>query len=156
MPRGRPHGIPFKAMGGSPSKRLVMLRFMVMGLIKHERIEGTFFKLSEAQKYADQIINIAKTGPSNKYCNDMVKFWTNGDEEASSKLFNVLVPRYSQHKNKFSRLAILPSWYSQQMDKQIRMAVLELKGNPLPPLPRKENSPHTLQNVLIASAKNAT
>nr|XP_039250798.1 39S ribosomal protein L17, mitochondrial-like [Styela clava] len=152
MPRGMAHGVPFKKMGQNPHKRLIILRSLVMALIKHERIEATFSKSSEAQKYAIRLIDIAKYGPENTYCKDMVEFWTDGDEEVKNKLFNILVPRYKNQQGKYTRLAMLPLWHNK--DQLLRMSVLELKGNPLPPLPVKEENPYSLQNVLIAAAKN--
>lgn len=153
MPRGMSHGIPFKKMGGGPHSRLAILKHLVVALIKHERIETTFFKSSEAQKYMIRLIDIAKYGEENQYCKDMVEFWTRGDQEVKDKLFNVLVPRYKDHQGKYTRLAILPKHHDATADRTTRMSVLELKGNPLPPLPVKEENPHTLQNVLIAAAK---
>lgn len=148
-----PHGIPFKKLGHSPRERLDILRVLVGALIKHERVETSFLKASETQKYMNRLIDIAKYGPENKYCSDMVNFWTKEDEDLKKKLFNVLVPRYSTAKGKYTRIAILQHWHNQSIKRDIRMSVLELKGNPLPPLPIKEENPHTLQNVLIAAAR---
>ena len=151
MPRGFPHGVPFRKMG-RPWKRLNLLRTLVNALITHERIETTFPKAHETQKYVERLIDIAKYGPSSKYCNDMLEYWT-PEESQKTKLFDVLVPRYSEHKKNYTRLAILPSFTTPSYNYSGKMAVLELKGNPLPPLPIKEKNPHTLQNVLIAAAK---
>ena len=151
MPRGFPHGNPFRKMG-RPWKRLALLQRLVNALIVHERIETSFGKASEAQKYMDRVIDIAKYGPSNDYCRDMLEFWI-PEQSEKDKLFNVLVPRFSEFDKGYTRLAILPEWHEQYVY-QRKMAVLELKGNPLPPLPIKEKNPYTLQNILIAAAKN--
>jgi len=130
-----------------------LLRILVNGLIKHERLETTFAKAAEAQKYMDRLIEIAKRGRSEAYAKDMVDYWA--DDENKTKLYNVLVPRYSKQKQNFTRLAILSQdWIGPRTGfHQQRMAVIELKGNLLPPLPVAEKNPHTLQNVLISAAK---
>ena len=151
MPRGFAHGVPFRRMG-RPWKRLGLLRTMVNALITYERIETTFPKAHETQKYMERLIDIAKRGQSNKYCNDMVEYWTPKEKERN-KLFNVLVPRYANHEKNYTRLAHLPPWSDSFTHRERKMAVIELKGNPLPPLPIKEKNPYTLQNVLIAAAR---
>ncbi|XP_076825575.1 large ribosomal subunit protein bL17m-like [Clavelina lepadiformis] len=151
MPRGMPHGNSFRKFGG-PDKRLHLLKTLVNALIKHERLETTFAKAYETQKYVERLIDITKYGKSNLYCNDMVNFWV-PEEAQQNKLFNVLLPRYSEHSRKYTRLAVLTEWTDKDMKSHGKMAVIELKGNPLPPLPVKEDNPHTLQNVLLAAAK---
>ena len=151
MPRGMAHGVPFRRMG-RPWKRLSLLRSLVNALIQHERIETTFPKAHETQKYMERLIDVAKYGPTNQYCSDMLEYWT-PKQTHKDKLFNVLVPRYADHDKNYTRLAMLPPWSDSYTHSYRKMAVLELKGNPLPPLPMKEKNPYTLQNVLIAAAK---
>nr|CAB3263961.1 39S ribosomal protein L17, mitochondrial-like [Phallusia mammillata] len=152
MPRGYAHGTSFRKFGG-PEKRLNLLRTLVNVLIKHERIETTFAKAHEAQKYTNRLIEIAKRGTDDAYSRDMIKFWA-PREEIQSKLLNDLVPRFKEHKSDFTRLAVLSKQYCAEPRQSFhRYAVLELKGNPLPPLPIQEKNPHTLQNVLIAAAQ---
>lgn len=151
MPRGFPHGNPFQRMG-QPWKRLDILQKMVNALVIHERVETTFHKAHETQKYMERVIDIAKYGLSNDYCRDMMEFWI-PEQTEKDKLFNVLLPRYADIERGYTRLAVLPEWTEPYRPTK-KMAVLELKGNPLPPLPIKEKNPYTLQNVLIAAAKD--
>uniref|UniRef100_H2ZMM9 Large ribosomal subunit protein bL17m n=1 Tax=Ciona savignyi TaxID=51511 RepID=H2ZMM9_CIOSA len=152
MPRGFAHGNVFRKLGGH-QRRLKLLKILVNALIKNERIETTFTKAHETQKYMNRLIDIAKQGTDDAYTTDMVRYWTE-DDSNKRKLFNVLVPRFTDHNGKYTRIAMLPTWHMKDIDDYKRMAVLELKGNPLPPLPIKEDNPHTLQNVLIAAAKS--
>ena len=151
MPRGYPHGVATRNYG-RPWRRLALLRNLVNAVIEHERIETTFAKAHETQKYVERVIDIAKYGPNNRYCNDMLEYWV-PEEQSKNKLFNVLMPRYSQHTKNYTRLAMLTEWCDSYTQGYRKMAVLELKGNPLPPLPVKEKNPHTLQNILISAAK---
>lgn len=154
MPRGYPHGRHIRKFGG-PEKRLHLLKVLVNALIQHERIETTFPKAHEAQKYVNRLIEIAKRGTDNAYSRDMINYWT-PDEAMQSKLLNDLVPRYKDHNSDFTRIAILSKpYFNEAVEKYNRYAVLELKGNPLPPLPIQEKNSYTLQNVLIDAAREA-
>ncbi|XP_002127164.2 large ribosomal subunit protein bL17m-like [Ciona intestinalis] len=152
MPRGFAHGNVFRKLGGH-QRRMKLLKILVNALIKNERIETTFTKAHETQKYIHRLIDIAKQSTNDAYTKDMVGYWAD-DDSNKTKLFNVLVPRFAEHSGKYTRIAMLPTWHIKDIDDHKKMAVLELKGNPLPPLPVKEDNPHTLQNVLIAAAKN--
>jgi len=153
MARGLAHGMPFRKLAKEgPWKRLEILKSLVNALVRHERIETTFPKAHETQKYAERLIEIAKYGPSDAYCRDMMEFWTE-DEQTKDKIYNNLLPRFQNHSNKFTRLALLPKELDSEEHVR-RMAVLEFKGNPLPPLPPVNGkNPNSLQNILLRAAK---
>ncbi|RWS25109.1 39S ribosomal protein L17-like protein [Leptotrombidium deliense] len=79
------------------------------------------------------------------------------------KLFKVLVPRYVDYTESFTSLYRLGPDYSVYLKYVPRfpltrlpkeLAVLELKGNPLPPIHRRViHSEKWLTNVLLTSAK---
>lgn len=152
MPRGFGHGKPFRLYAKGPHKRLELLKKLVNAVIKHERIETTFAKAHETQKYVNRLIDIAKHGEDNKYCVDMMEFWTD-DEHSRKKIFDVLLPRYHSNTGSYTRLAVMPSEKNRFSDKYQRVAVLELLDNPLPQLPIPTKNPYSLQNILIAAAK---
>ena len=153
MPRGFPHGKPFRIYAKGPWKRLELMKRLVNAVIKHERIETTFAKAHETQKYVNRLIDVAKHGKENKYCSDMMEFWAE-DDTSKEKIFNVLLPRYNSVSGGYTRLAVMPSDKNLLTERYQRVAVLELLGNPLPQLPLPTKNPYSLQNVLIASAKS--
>lgn len=71
------------------------------------------------------------------------------EKDLVPKLFKVLAPRFETQTNGYTRMARIPN--RQNLDKA-KMAVLEYKGNPFPPLypVRKENE-LTLINQLLKS-----
>lgn len=63
------------------------------------------------------------------------------------KLFKVLAPRFENQKDRYTRLARIPN--RENLDRA-KMAVLEYKGNPFPPLyPAKKENGLTLINQLL-------
>ena len=145
--------MPFNQISGRTQwKRLEILRLITMALIRHERIETSVLKALETQKYMERLVHVARYGQEDPYSRDMVGWWTNEEEELKKKLLEVLLPRFSGHAKNFTRFALMPA-EKNYLEKSMRMAVLELKGNPLPPLPTKGANPLSLQNVIIAAAK---
>lgn len=69
------------------------------------------------------------------------------EKDLVPKLFKVLAPRFETHSNSYTRMARIPN--RQNLDRA-KMAVLEYKGNPFPPLyPVKKKNELTLINQLL-------
>jgi len=146
---------------GGPEGRLKIMRNTVTALVKHERIEVRYFRGDEARGYAERLISEAlRYGDLHRPTMDLAKFWIH-DEAAIPKLFKVLVPRYKQWPTglPFTRMLRAPSSIVDHMNRVAGsahlMAVLELRGNPFPPLPGPFTKPHAgaIHNVLLEEAR---
>ena len=89
----------------------------------------------------------------------------NQDKSAVHKLFKVLVPRYQDFTTCYTRLLIAPRKIQTMEELQhprivnsahpLHPAIVELKGNPFPPLIYSNSKPNKkhIHNVLLAEAK---
>lgn len=69
------------------------------------------------------------------------------EKDLVPKLFKVLAPRFQSSTGGYTRMARLP--VRDNLDRA-KMAVLEYRGNPFPPLyPVKKENPLTLVNQLL-------
>lgn len=69
------------------------------------------------------------------------------EKDLVPKLFKVLAPRFEKHSNSYTRKVQIPK--KGNLDRA-KMAVLEYKGNPFPPLyPAKKRNELTLINQLL-------
>uniref|UniRef100_A0A8C7EDP4 Large ribosomal subunit protein bL17m n=1 Tax=Nothoprocta perdicaria TaxID=30464 RepID=A0A8C7EDP4_NOTPE len=92
------------------------------------------------------LIDYAKRGDSDEQAMRMADFWLT-EKDLIHKLFKVLAPRYQPHPGKYTRMLQIPNRDS--LDRA-KMAVIELKGNPFPPLIRPQpDSERTLLNQLL-------
>ncbi|XP_008943159.1 PREDICTED: 39S ribosomal protein L17, mitochondrial, partial [Merops nubicus] len=93
-----------------------------------------------------QLIDYAKLGDTNERAMRMANFWLT-EKDLIHKLFKVLAPRFQPHPGSYTRLLHIPNRDS--LDRA-KMAVIELKGNPYPPLIRPQrDSEKTLLNQLL-------
>ncbi|XP_053608312.1 large ribosomal subunit protein bL17m [Plodia interpunctella] len=135
-----------------PEGRLDKLRKTVTGLIKYERIELNHSRGDEARQYAERLISEAiRHGDCHKPTMETADFWLL-EKQLIHKLFKVLVPRYEQFSTCYTNFVKAPrAQNSRNPDK----AVLELKGNPYPPLKNKQAKNRLLiQNILLDAAKH--
>ncbi|XP_041649650.1 39S ribosomal protein L17, mitochondrial [Cheilinus undulatus] len=140
------HGRVARKMGLGPQSRINMLRNILTGLVRHERIETTLARADEVRFYAEKLIDYAKKGDTDEKAMKMASFWLT-EKDLVPKLFKVLAPRFETKSNSYTRMARIPS--RQNLDKA-KMAVLEYKGNPFPPLyPVKKENELTLINQLL-------
>ncbi|NWI19125.1 RM17 protein, partial [Crypturellus soui] len=140
------HGRVYRRLGGSPRSRLDLLRNLVTALVRHERIEAPWARVDEMRGYAERLIDYAKRGDRDEKAMRMADFWLT-EKDLIHKLFKVLAPRYEPHPGKYTRMLQIPNRTS--MDRA-KMAVIELKGNPFPPLIRPQpDSEKTLLNQLL-------
>ncbi|XP_030606043.1 large ribosomal subunit protein bL17m [Archocentrus centrarchus] len=140
------HGRMARRMGLGPQSRINMLRNILTGLVRHERIETTLARADEVRFYAEKLVDYAKKGDTDEKAMKMASFWLT-EKDLVPKLFKVLAPRFENQSNGYTRLARIPN--RQNLDRA-KMAVLEYKGNPFPPLyPAKKENELTLINQLL-------
>ncbi|KAK3908007.1 39S ribosomal protein L17, mitochondrial [Frankliniella fusca] len=169
-----------KLRGGEipgPEGRLLKLRKSVTALIKYERIEMDYYPAEEARGYAERLISEAvRHGPQCPETMEMADWWLE-EKQLIHKLFKVLVPRYQHYPSSFTNFYRAPFWYfsdgfqsqlnEKYPDREINETIpafrtvsypkglLELKGNPYPPIFRTNvTNPRSIQNVLLSSAKD--
>lgn len=83
---------------------------------------------------------------------EMADYWL-VEKQLVHKLFKVLVPRYENYNVSFTKMYKAPKPYP---GKHYDRAVLELRGNPYPPLvPDMSNNRNLIHNVLLDEAKKA-
>ncbi|NWS28410.1 RM17 protein, partial [Polioptila caerulea] len=117
------HGRVYRRLGLGPRSRLDLLRNLVTALVRYERIETPWARADEMRGYAER------------------------EKDLIHKLFKVLAPRFQPHPGSYTRLLQIPN--RDGLDRA-KMAVIELKGNPLPPLVRpRRDSDKTLLNQLL-------
>ncbi|KAM4600659.1 large ribosomal subunit protein bL17m [Polymixia lowei] len=140
------HGRVARKMGLGPESRINMLRNILTGLVRHERIETTTARADEVRFYAEKLIDYAKKGDTDHKAMKMASFWLT-EKDLVPKLFKVLAPRFETQPKGYTRMARLPN--RENLDRA-KMAVLEYKGNPFPPLyPVKKDNELTLINQLL-------
>ncbi|XP_076136006.1 large ribosomal subunit protein bL17m [Alosa pseudoharengus] len=140
------HGRVARRMGLGPESRINMLRNILTGLVRHERIETTWARADEVQFYAEKLIDYAKRGDTDEKAMQMANFWLT-EKDLLPKLFKVLAPRFENQSKAYTYMARLPN--RENLDRAA-MAVLEYKGNPFPPLfPAKRENELTLINQLL-------
>ncbi|NWI61906.1 RM17 protein, partial [Calyptomena viridis] len=93
-----------------------------------------------------QLIDYAKRGDTDERAMRLADFWLT-EKDLIHKLFKVLAPRFQPHTGSYTRMLQIPN--RDRLD-CAKMAVIELKGNPLPPLVRRRrDSEKTLLNQLL-------
>lgn len=133
--------------------RIDKLRKTVTGLIKNERIELHRERADEARQYAERLISDAlRYGDTHKPTMDMASFWLL-EKQLVHKLFKVLAPRLENCPLSYTRMYKAPREYPGNYYKR---AVLEIRGNPFPPLcPQQVNRRGLIHNILLEEAKKA-
>ncbi|KAL6462485.1 hypothetical protein MHYP_G00289070 [Metynnis hypsauchen] len=140
------HGRVARRMGLGPESRINMLRNILTGLVRHERIETTRARADEVRFYAEKLIDYAKKGDTNEKSMKMADFWLT-EKDLIPKLFKVLASRFENQSSGYTRMARLPN--RENLDRAA-MAVIEYKGNPFPPLfPVKKENELNLVNQLL-------
>nr|ACO09595.1 39S ribosomal protein L17, mitochondrial precursor [Osmerus mordax] len=144
------HGRVARKMGLGPESRINMLRNMLTGLVRHERIETTQGRADEVRFYAEKLIDYAKKGGTDEKAMKMASFWLT-EKDLVPKLFKVLAPRFETQKKGYTRMARIPN--RENLDRA-KMSVLEYRGNPFPPLyPVRKNIELSLINQLLKGYK---
>lgn len=154
----------FPTLGEGATARLKKLRKTVTALVINERLELNFHRGDEARGYCERLISeCIRYGPLHRPTMDLCKFWIE-DEAAIPKVFKVLVPRFQNWPlgMPYTRMLRAPSTIKDHLDNdQLQYfnlkAVLELRGNPYPPLPgpMAKAHPAAIHNVLLEEARKA-
>ncbi|XP_045340303.1 39S ribosomal protein L17, mitochondrial [Leopardus geoffroyi] len=140
------HGRVFRRLGLGPESRIHLLRNLLTGLVRHERIEAPWARVDEMRGYAEKLIDYGKLGDTNEQAMRMADFWLT-EKDLIPKLFQVLAPRYQGQNGGYTRMLQIPNRSKQD---RAKMAVIEYKGNCLPPLPLpRRDSNLTLLNQLL-------
>ncbi|MBZ3876881.1 39S ribosomal protein L17, mitochondrial [Sciurus carolinensis] len=96
--------------------------------------------------YAEKLIHYGKLGDTNERAMRMADFWLT-EKDLNPKLFQVLAPRFQDQNGGYTRMLRIPK--SREQDRA-KMAVIEYKGNCLPPLPLPHRDSNlTLLNQLL-------
>ncbi|KAI1278039.1 39S ribosomal protein L17, mitochondrial [Halotydeus destructor] len=145
--------------------RLEILSWRMTDLVKNERIELMYHQADELRPYAERlIIEAMKHGDRHRATMELADFWLK-EKQLIHKLFKVLVPRYIDYKTSFTSIHKLSPKYEDNAATDVRayvryrahreLAVIELKGNPFPPLRQRiaSNNKNFLSNVLLDAAR---
>ncbi|XP_032749090.1 39S ribosomal protein L17, mitochondrial isoform X2 [Rattus rattus] len=87
------HGRVYRRLGLGPESRIHLLRNLLTGLVRHERIEATWARVDEMRGYAEKLIDYGKLGDTNERAMRMADFWLT-EKDLIPKLFKVLAPRF--------------------------------------------------------------
>ncbi|XP_044541086.1 39S ribosomal protein L17, mitochondrial, partial [Gracilinanus agilis] len=69
------HGRVYRRLGLGPESRIHLLRNLLTGLVRHERIEATWARVDEMRGYAERLIDYGKMGDTNEKAMRMADFW---------------------------------------------------------------------------------
>ncbi|KAK7105857.1 hypothetical protein V1264_017183 [Littorina saxatilis] len=140
-----------EGLGSGPEGRLKRLRKHVTALIRHERLETTYAQCDETRGYAEKLITMAvRNGDRDKHTMEMADYWLL-EKDLIHKLFKVLVPRYQSLPATATSIHRISTEYPGDGR---HMGVLELKGNPWPPVrPQPRNTRLHLHNIQLEEAK---
>lgn len=138
--------------------RLEILSWEMTLLFRKERVEMPYRKAEELRPYAERlIVEAMRYGDNHRPTMELADFWLK-EKQLVHKLFKVMVPRYVNYSEAFTSLWKLPPPYEKAATPggaQMRvLGVLELKGNPLPPINRPQiNNKRLLTNLLLDAAR---
>nr|XP_034349492.1 39S ribosomal protein L17, mitochondrial-like [Arvicanthis niloticus] len=74
------HGRVYRRLGLGPESRIHLLRNLLTGLVRHERIEATWARVDEMRGYAEKLIDYGKLGDTT---NEPCVWLTSGHCECS-------------------------------------------------------------------------
>jgi len=137
--------------GSGPAGRISKMRKLVTALIRHERIEGKIAYLDEARGYVELLVQHAhRNGDQHAATMELMDYWIL-EKDLIPKVFSVLVPRYKYSPAAVTQLHHLGVKYPGE---DHRLVVLELKGNPWPPIKTNQRDVSgNLVNVLLDAAR---
>lgn len=130
--------------------RLKKIRKTLTALINHERIELNYNRADETRGYAERLISDAiRYGDCHLATMELADYWIL-EKQLIHKLFKVLVPRFENCPVSYTRMYRAPRPCPGMYYKR---AVIELRGNPYPPLlPDMTANRNLIHNVLLDEA----
>ena len=93
-----------KRLGGSPSHQRKILANLTVQLIVHEKLTTTHTKAKDLRPYAEKIITRARRGDLHARRLVLAKI---GDNDAVTKLFDDVAPRYADRPGGYTRITKL-------------------------------------------------
>ena len=108
-----------KRLGGSPSHQRKILANLTAQLIVHEKLTTTHTKAKDLRPYAEKIITKARRGDLHARRLVLAKI---GDNDAVTKLFDEVAPRYADRPGGYTRITKL----GPRRGDASEMAVIEL------------------------------
>jgi large subunit ribosomal protein L17 len=108
-----------KRLGGSPSHQRKILANLTAQLIENERVTTTQAKARDLRPYAEKIITRARRGDLHSRRLVLAKI---GDNDAVTKLFDDVAPRYENRPGGYTRIIKL----GQRRGDGSEMAIIEL------------------------------
>lgn len=170
MVRSRKYKIKTKyPFENNPAGQLNKLTYSITQLIRDERLRMTYSKACEVRNHTERlIVEAMRNGDRHRPTMDLANFYIQ-DKSMIHKLFKVLVPRYENYATAFTAMHKLGRNYSQYFRtltelKELKTwqpyhgeyVVLELRGNPLPPITKPSlDKRNLLTNILIGGARQA-
>ena len=106
-------------LGGSPSHQRKILANLTVQLIVHEKLTTTHTKAKDLRPYAEKIITRARSGDLHSRRLVLAKI---GDNDAVTKLFDEVAPRYADRPGGYTRITKL----GPRRGDASEMAVIEL------------------------------
>ncbi|KRY28660.1 39S ribosomal protein L17, mitochondrial [Trichinella spiralis] len=136
--------------------RCYHLKAALTSLFRDERIELSKYTALAVRPYAERLIQLAiEYGDCHKPTMETCDYWIE-EKELIHKLFKDLVPRFENCKSSYTLLHRLPDKYEKLDNNNWKFTapyILELKGNPYPPVPDgKHLHENSLLNVLLREA----
>lgn len=137
---------------------LIKLRSKVSALVTHERLEMSPNDGTLARQYSERLISDAITyGPKHRHTMEMATWWLHDNKESIHKLFQVLVPRFTDYSTAYTRMFHAPPNFQigSNLKFEPNRVVVELKGHPFPKLAYSNTRPNRnhIHNVLLAEAR---
>ena len=129
----------------------------VTALVGDERVEFTYGRGVVVREYTERLLQEAVThGDTHQPTMEMASWWLT-DKSLVHKLFKVLAPRFREMNCSYTRMLKAPVLYREKAGPEQTKArvVLELRGNPFPPLHYSNTEPNKglITNVLLAEAR---
>ncbi len=114
------HKVDRRKLGRTASHRKAMMANMAASLLKHERIETTLAKAKELRRFVEPIITRAKEDTIHNKRMIRRKI---SDRKIINKLFENIVPRYTNRNGGYTRIIRLSKF---RKGDNSRMALIEL------------------------------
>ncbi|VDN05969.1 unnamed protein product [Thelazia callipaeda] len=130
--------------------RLEILRRMASTLFREERAEFRFHRALELRPYVERLLHFGIfRGSQDSYTKEMVDWWIM-DGDIREKFFEVYVPRFQKYEGPYTSLYFIQD---DPNEGYFDRGVIELDGNPYPPVITKEvDYSHNLLNILLRNA----